>query len=104
MVAEPVLVVEVLSPSTSQVDRWRKVADYRTMASVREILVLFSDERRVEIVYSILVRSPHLCVSSCLMEVFSAMYPLLTRSLMRLLSVDRVSLSSCASSALEVDL
>ncbi len=31
MVAEPVLVVEVLSPSTSQVDRWRKVADYRTL-------------------------------------------------------------------------
>ncbi len=49
MVADPVLVVEVLSPSTSQVDRWRKVADYRTIASVQEILVVFSDERRVEI-------------------------------------------------------
>jgi Uma2 family endonuclease len=49
MVAEPVLVVEVLSPSTSQVDRWRKVADYRTLPSVQEILVVFSDERRVEI-------------------------------------------------------
>jgi Uma2 family endonuclease len=49
MVVEPVLVVEVLSPSTSQIDRWRKVADYRTLQSAREILVIFSDERRVEV-------------------------------------------------------
>jgi Uma2 family endonuclease len=49
MVIEPVLIVEMLSPSTSQVDRWRKVTDYRTLPSVREILVLFSDERRVEV-------------------------------------------------------
>jgi Uma2 family endonuclease len=49
MVVEPVLVVEVLSPSTGQVDRWRKVADYRTLSSVQEILVAFSDERRVEV-------------------------------------------------------
>ena len=48
MVAEPVLVVEVLSASTSQVDRFRKVADYRTLSSVPEILIVFSDERRVE--------------------------------------------------------
>jgi Uma2 family endonuclease len=49
MVVEPVLVVEVLSPSNGQVDRWRKVADYRTLPSVQEILVVFSDERRVEV-------------------------------------------------------
>jgi len=49
MVAEPLLIVEVLSPSTSQVDRFRKVADYRALASVQEILVVFSDERRVEL-------------------------------------------------------
>jgi Uma2 family endonuclease len=49
MVVEPVLVVEVLSPSTSQVDRWSKVADYRALASVQEILVLSSAERRVEL-------------------------------------------------------
>jgi Uma2 family endonuclease len=49
MVVEPVLVVEVLSPSTGQVDRWRKVADYRTLPSVQEILVVFSDERRIEV-------------------------------------------------------
>jgi Uma2 family endonuclease len=49
MVVEPVLMVELLSPSTGQVDRWRKVADYRTLPSVQEILVVFSDERRVEV-------------------------------------------------------
>lgn len=49
MVAEPVVIVEVLSPSTDQVDRWRKVADYRTLPSVQEIVVVFSDERRVEV-------------------------------------------------------
>jgi Uma2 family endonuclease len=49
MVVDPVVVVEVLSPSTGQVDRWRKVADYRTLRSVQEILVVFSDERRVEL-------------------------------------------------------
>jgi Uma2 family endonuclease len=49
IVAEPVLIVEVLSPSTSQVDRWRKVADYRTLPSVQEILIVFHDERRVEV-------------------------------------------------------
>jgi Uma2 family endonuclease len=49
ILAEPVLIVEVLSPSTSQVDRWRKVADYRTLPSVQEILIVFHDERRVEV-------------------------------------------------------
>jgi Uma2 family endonuclease len=49
MVVEPVLVIEVLSPSTGQVDRWRKVADYRTLPPVQEILLVFSDERRVEL-------------------------------------------------------
>ncbi|MGH6919960.1 MAG: Uma2 family endonuclease [Geminicoccaceae bacterium] len=49
IVAEPVLIVEVLSPSTAQVDRWRKVADYRTLPSVQEILIVFPDERRVEV-------------------------------------------------------
>jgi Uma2 family endonuclease len=49
MVVEPVLVIEVLSPATGQVDRWRMVADYRTLPSAQEILVVFSDERRVEL-------------------------------------------------------
>jgi Uma2 family endonuclease len=49
MVVEPILVVDVLSPSTGQVDRWRKVADYRTLPTVQEIVVVFSDERRAEL-------------------------------------------------------
>ena len=49
MVMDPVLVVEVLSPSTEQIDRWRKVADYRTLPSIQEILLVFSDERRIEL-------------------------------------------------------
>jgi Uma2 family endonuclease len=48
MVAEPVLIVEVLSPSTELIDRLRKLADYRTLPSVQEILIVFPDERRVE--------------------------------------------------------
>ena len=47
MVAEPVLVVEVLSPAVGKVDYVRKVADYRTLPSVEEILVAFHDERRI---------------------------------------------------------
>ena len=49
MVAEPVVIVEVLSPSTGPVDRWRKVADYRTLPSVQAIIVAFADERRIEV-------------------------------------------------------
>jgi hypothetical protein len=49
MVAEPVLIVEVLSPSTEHIDRLRKLADYRTLPSVQEILIVFPDERRVEL-------------------------------------------------------
>jgi Uma2 family endonuclease len=49
MVAEPALVVEVLSPSTSRIDRARKVADCRSLPSVQEIVLLFTDERRVEV-------------------------------------------------------
>jgi Uma2 family endonuclease len=49
MVAEPVLVVEIRSPARDEVSQWRKVADYRTLPSVQEILVAFSDERRVEL-------------------------------------------------------
>jgi Uma2 family endonuclease len=46
-VAEPVLVVEVMSRSAGQVDRSRKVAAYRTRSSVQEIVIAFHDERRI---------------------------------------------------------
>jgi len=47
MVAEPVVIVEVLSASTGPLDRWRKVADY--LPTVEAIVVAFADERRIEL-------------------------------------------------------
>jgi Uma2 family endonuclease len=44
----PVLVVEVLSPSTQGHDRSRKFALYRRLASLREYLLVDPDTRRVE--------------------------------------------------------
>jgi Uma2 family endonuclease len=47
--ANPVLIVEVLSPSTAQHDRGTKLVDYREIPSVQEILLVSSEVRRVEI-------------------------------------------------------
>jgi Uma2 family endonuclease len=47
-VAEPVLIVEVLSPSTAATDRDRKLPDYRRIASLQHILVVSSTEARIE--------------------------------------------------------
>jgi Uma2 family endonuclease len=47
IVAEPVLIVDVLSPSMPEVDRWRRVAHYRTLPSLQQILLAFSDQRWV---------------------------------------------------------
>ena len=46
---EPVLVVEVLSPSTAAFDRGDKFADYRTLGSLREYLLVDVDRRRCEL-------------------------------------------------------
>jgi Uma2 family endonuclease len=46
-VLDPVLLVEVLSPTTAVHDRGRKVEDYSRLPSVREILLVSSEERRV---------------------------------------------------------
>lgn len=46
-VPDPVLLVEVLSPSTEVHDRGRKVEDYSRLPSVKEILLVSSEERRV---------------------------------------------------------
>ena len=48
-VAEPVLVVEVESPGTVRHDRGVKVDRYRELSSVREILLVASAERRVQL-------------------------------------------------------
>jgi Uma2 family endonuclease len=47
-IPEPRLIVEVLSPSTAH-DRGVKLADYRKIASVEQILVVASEDRHVEI-------------------------------------------------------
>src|SRR5271166_1662405 len=42
LISEPVLIVEVLSPTTGMHDRQTKVADYRRIPSVEEILLIDS--------------------------------------------------------------
>lgn len=42
LIRNPVLIVEILSPSTAIFDRQSKVADYRQIASVQEILLIDS--------------------------------------------------------------
>jgi Uma2 family endonuclease len=46
---DPVLIVEVLSPSTAAHDRTQKLPDYRRIDSVQEIALVSSQERRVEL-------------------------------------------------------
>jgi len=46
-IAEPMLVVEVLSPTTSATDFNRKLPDYQQIASMRDILLVSSMERLV---------------------------------------------------------
>jgi Uma2 family endonuclease len=49
VVASPVLVVEVLSPGTGNFDRITKVADYRECPTIHTILLVWQDQRRVEV-------------------------------------------------------
>ena len=48
-VTDPVLVVEVLSPSTQAYDRSQKFALYRRLPSLREYALIDPDTRRVEV-------------------------------------------------------
>ncbi len=48
VVTNPVLVVEVLSPSTADFDRGGKFGHYRQIDSLKEYLVVWQDEARVE--------------------------------------------------------
>jgi Uma2 family endonuclease len=47
-VTDPVLVAEVLSPSTAANDQGRKLEFYKTIASLRTILIIDPEDRRVE--------------------------------------------------------
>ncbi|MDX1541708.1 MAG: Uma2 family endonuclease, partial [Geminicoccaceae bacterium] len=46
-VEEPLLMVEVLSPSTTATDFERKLPDYRRIASLRHILLVDSERARI---------------------------------------------------------
>jgi Uma2 family endonuclease len=48
-IPDPVVVIEVLSPSTIEHDRGRKAYDYRRIPSVQEIVLVASEQRHVEI-------------------------------------------------------
>jgi len=48
-IAEPRLVVEVLSPSTAAHDRGIKLADYRRIRSVEQVLLVACEDRHVEV-------------------------------------------------------
>jgi len=48
VISNPLLVVEVLSPSTADFDRGRKFGHYRQIPSLKEYLVFWQDEARVE--------------------------------------------------------
>jgi Uma2 family endonuclease len=45
----PVLVVEVLSPSTEDYDRGEKLAHYKQVPSLREVVLVAHDQRQLEI-------------------------------------------------------
>ncbi len=49
LIREPVLIVEILSPSTAAFDRQAKVPDYRRIASVQEILLIDSESVFAEV-------------------------------------------------------
>jgi Uma2 family endonuclease len=46
--ANPTLIIEVLSPSTELYDRGKKFQDYRKLASLREYILISQDSPRVE--------------------------------------------------------
>ena len=48
VITNPVLLVEVLSPSTSDFDRGGKFGHYRQISSLKEYLVVWQDEARCE--------------------------------------------------------
>lgn len=49
LIRDPFLIVEILSPSTAAFDRQTKVADYRRIGSVEEILLIDSEMTFAEI-------------------------------------------------------
>ena len=48
-ILDPVLVIEVLSPSTEREDRGRKKFDYFATPSIMQYAIIEQDERRIEL-------------------------------------------------------
>jgi Uma2 family endonuclease len=48
-ITEPVLIIEVLSPTTERTDRGRKKFDYFATPSIRQYAIVEQDERRVDL-------------------------------------------------------
>ena len=48
-IRRPILVVEILSPTTAEHDRGGKLPEYRRIGSVQEIVLVASEHRHVEI-------------------------------------------------------
>ncbi len=49
LIRDPILIVEILSPSTAAFDRQTKVADYRRIPSVQEVLLVDSESVFAEV-------------------------------------------------------
>lgn len=49
IVPEPILVIEILSPSTERSDRGRKKFDYFATPSIRQYAIVEQDERRIDL-------------------------------------------------------
>lgn len=47
--SDPVLIVEVLSPTTMDFDRGEKLRRYKAMASVQHVMLIYQGEARVEV-------------------------------------------------------
>jgi Uma2 family endonuclease len=48
-IREPIVIIEVLSPSTMSKDSGIKLADYRRIWSVKEVVLIHSEEKHVEL-------------------------------------------------------
>jgi Uma2 family endonuclease len=47
-IEHPCLIIEVLSPSTARFDRTEKFADYRTIATLQDYILVATDRRFIE--------------------------------------------------------
>lgn len=51
IIRNPLLIIEVLSPSTEQVDRMKKFVYYQSIPSIQEYALIWQDEPRIEVYF-----------------------------------------------------